>query len=170
MLSDAIEEFKKHTCIKFIPRAAEKDYIVFDNDKTGCWSHVGKIGGPQTVNYQTPGCMTLVGTVIHEILHALGFYHEQSRYDRDNYVKVNFRNIPRDKYVNFEKMPRTEMKTFSVKYDMNSVLHYSAYAFSMNNKMTIESRGDKSLNEVMGQREGFSTEDIQKVNAMYCKK
>lgn len=113
--------------------------------------------------------MTLIGTVIHEILHALGFYHEQSRYDRDQYVKINYRNIPNDKLINFEKMPRDEMKTFNVRYDMESVLHYSAYAFSKNNKMTIESRGDKSLNQVMGQREGFSKEDIEKVNAMYCK-
>ena len=170
LLSDAIEEFEKVSCIKFIPRAAEKDYIAFDNKRTGCWSHVGKIGGPQVVNYQTPGCMTKVGTVIHEILHALGFYHEQSRFDRDNYVKINFRNIPNDKVVNFEKMPKDDSKTFNVKYDMRSVLHYSAYAFSKNNKMTIESRSDKSLNKVMGQREGFSENDIEKLNTMYCSK
>lgn len=34
-----------------------------------------------------------LSTVEHEILHALGFFHEQSRYDRDNYVTVQFENI-----------------------------------------------------------------------------
>lgn len=162
MLSDAIEQFKKHTCIKFFPRGGEKDYIVFDNEQTGCWSSVGKVGGSQIINFQTPGCMGKVGTVIHEILHAVGFYQEQSRYDRDN--------IPRDKYVNFEKMSEEEISSYGVSYDYESVLHYSPYAFSMNDRQTIEALGDNSLNDKMGQRDGFSKGDIKKVNAMYCNK
>lgn len=170
MLSDAIEQFKKYTCIKFIPRAGEKDFVVFENDKTGCWSSVGKSGGAQTVNLQTPGCMSKVGTAMHEILHAVGFFHEQNRFDRDNHVRVNFRNIPQDKFVNFEKISEDEITPFGVPYDIESVLHYSAYAFSKNNDRTIEALKDETLNDKMGQRDGFSKGDIVKINSMYCNK
>lgn len=151
-----------------MPRGGEDDYVIFDNEPTGCWSSVGRIGGEQTINFQTPGCMSKVGSVIHEILHAVGFFHEQSRFDRDNFVKINYKNIPRDKYVNFEKISEDEISSYGVAYDYESVLHYSPYAFSMNGKATIEALRDTKQSDKMGQREGFSKGDIMKVNAMYC--
>lgn len=169
MISDAIEQFKLHTCIRFVPRANEKDYVAFTNEATGCWSEVGKSGGEQEINFQTPDCMVLIGTVLHEILHALGFFHEQNRYDRDDFVRVNFQNIPKDKFINFEKMSSDEISSYDVEYDIRSVLHYSPYAFSTNNAKTIESLRSPALNDVMGQREGFSKGDLEKINKMYCK-
>ena len=60
-----------------------------------CYSYVGKTTS-RTKNYQVlsigRGCEHL-GIAIHELMHAIGFYHEQSRYDRDNYVKIMFSNI-----------------------------------------------------------------------------
>lgn len=169
LLSDAIEQFKKHTCIRFYPRASEEDRVVFVNNPTGCWSHVGKTGGAQPINLQVPGCMGKVGTVMHEILHAVGMYHEQNRFDRNKYVKINFNNIAVDKHINFEMLSETEISSYGVDYDINSVLHYSAYAFASNpNSPTIESRTSSALTEKMGQRDGFSKGDIEKINAMYC--
>lgn len=170
LISDAFDLFKKHTCVKFIPRAAEKDYIEFDNGPTGCWSHVGRVGGSQIINLQAPGCTIKVGTILHEVLHSVGFFHEQNRNDRDDHVKVNFNNIPEDKNVNFEKMSADEISAYNVPYDVKSVLHYSSFAFSKNTQRTIEARKDPTLNDLMGQRDAFSDADIKKIRAMYeCK-
>lgn len=169
-MNDAIAEYKKKTCIKLIPRTKEVDYVVFDNAQTGCWSHVGRVGGPQTVNLQSTGCTTLIGTILHEILHALGFLHEQNRVDRDKHIKINYDNIKADMFDNFKKVPEALTSAFNVTYDYDSVVHYSAYAFSTNKKATIEAISDKKMNARMGQRKAFSQGDIDKVNAMYCSK
>ena len=56
-----------------------------------CWSYVGMTGGSQDISI-APGCTSL--SPIHEIFHALGCFHEQSRPDRDNFVTVNLNNVP----------------------------------------------------------------------------
>jgi hypothetical protein len=93
LIERAMDEFHLRTCIKFIRRKSETDYLVILNRDTGCWSYVGRIGGAQNVNFQTPACLTTLGTPIHELMHAVGFLHEQSRYERDSYVTINWKNI-----------------------------------------------------------------------------
>lgn len=86
------------TCISFKPRTTEPNYIRI-RSLTGCYSNVGKntFAGAQTVSIQAPGCVYL-GTIAHEFIHALGFWHEQSRPDRDNYVTINYQNIITSKF------------------------------------------------------------------------
>jgi Astacin (Peptidase family M12A) len=117
------------------------------------------------VNLQSPGCVRKVGTVIHELLHAIGFLHEQNREERDQYVRIVTNNIRSGYEVNFRKADKGETSGFGVAYDYGSVLHYSPSAFSKNNQPTIEAKMRTS--ETMGQRERFSSYDIQKVNKMY---
>lgn len=58
-----------------------------------CWSYVGRIGGKQEVSLNVYGCV-YHGVIQHELLHALGFHHEHTRSDRDEFVKINWENIP----------------------------------------------------------------------------
>jgi len=44
------------------------------------------------------GCAN-TGTVIHELLHVVGFFHTSSRPDRDSYVIVNTANIASGKAI-----------------------------------------------------------------------
>lgn len=90
----AMNEYHKKTCIRFVPRQREhRDYVLIVSDNSGCWSSVGRIGGPQKLNLQSPGCLTTLGTPIHELMHAVGFLHEQNRYERDKHVIIHWENI-----------------------------------------------------------------------------
>lgn len=117
------------------------------------------------MNLQTPGCLSKIGTVIHEFLHVLGFLHEQNRDDRDKFVIIKKNNIKSGYEVNFAKSKPGETTSFGVGYDFGSVLHYSSNAFSKNGKPTIEAK--QKTTERMGQREGFSKRDIEKLKKMY---
>lgn len=166
LIERAINEYHKNTCIKFIPRrSTDKDFIVIQSDSTGCWSSVGRVGGRQIVNLQSPGCVSKLGTVIHELLHVAGFLHEQNREERDRFVTIKMNNVKSGYEVNFSKAKAGETSGFGVTYDYGSVMHYSAKAFSKNNQPTIVAK--TNTNERMGQREGFSKKDIEKVNRMY---
>lgn len=56
-----------------------------------CHSKIGRQNGEQIVSIGQ-GCTTK-STVMHELMHAIGFFHENSRYDRDQFVKVLWWNI-----------------------------------------------------------------------------
>ena len=89
----AFEEFHKYTCVRFVPHTTEKNWLKFVK-KSGCWSSVGKeywISGAQDLSLGR-GC-NITATVMHELLHTLGFWHEQARADRNLYVEVMWENI-----------------------------------------------------------------------------
>ncbi|PIO53412.1 astacin, partial [Teladorsagia circumcincta] len=64
---------------------------------SGCYSHVGRIGGEQVLSLGN-GCGASY-IAAHEIGHLLGFIHTHSRYDRDDYVKVVWEYIEKSAKV-----------------------------------------------------------------------
>lgn len=60
----------------------------------------------------------------HEIGHALGMWHEQSRFDRDNFVRLVTSNIQSSTIDNFNKLPESQTQIFGLNYDYGSVMHY----------------------------------------------
>lgn len=141
LIQNAMSVYHKQTCLKFQRRTAkDRDYITIQNAQSGCWSSIGRVGGPQTVNLQSPACTTKVGTVLHEFMHAAGFLHEQNREERDQYIDVVYPNIMRGYESNFVKAQQGSTSGFGVGYDYGSVMHYSAQAFSANGQPTIRTK------------------------------
>ncbi|XP_011705002.1 PREDICTED: high choriolytic enzyme 1-like, partial [Wasmannia auropunctata] len=95
VIQAAMNEYHNKTCIRFKERTNEKDYVNIVNNRTGCSSPIGRQGGEQLVNFQTPNCLNVnrTGIATHEFMHTLGFWHEHSREDRDGYVDINTNNI-----------------------------------------------------------------------------
>lgn len=166
-IQKAMSIYHKYTCVSFRKRTStDTDYISIISTNTGCWSSVGRIGGRQELNLQSPSCTTKVGTPLHELMHAAGFLHEQNRYERDDFVTIVFDNIKKGHENNFNKAEEAKTSAYGVKYDYRSVMHYSKSAFSVNGRPTIVAK-DPAKADKMGQRDGFSKGDITKLNAMY---
>lgn len=123
------------------------------------------IGGPQLVNLEIPGCV-YHHTAMHEVIHALGFYHQQSAINRDDYVEIQWENIEEDHKYNFDKQDESLITDFGVKYDYESIMHYSDTAFSMNGQKTIITK-DPAYQKVIGRGRRLSDADIAKINIMY---
>jgi len=108
----------------------------------------------------------LVWIVMHELMHAAGFWHEQSRADRDDYISINWKNILPGMEYNFIKYDLRKIDHLGADYDTCSVMHYGAYAFSRRyGQPTIIAK--RKSNCKMGQRKGFSDTDIRKLNTLY---
>lgn len=162
----ALRHWKRKTCLNFRhKREGDVDYIRFVYE-IGCWSYVGRAGGEQKVSIG-PGC-EFMGTIIHEIGHAVGFWHEQSRQDRDNYIRIVKENIQKNAEDQFDKMPRRVMDSMGYEYDYFSIMHYGTKFFSKNSKATIKIRKKgRRIGAEIGQRKGLSWIDIAQVHAMY---
>merc|ERR1719315_777570 len=112
-------------------------------------------------------CWRRRGTIMHEFLHSLGIHHTQNRWDRDKYVHVNFRNIPRNKKGNFELQPREKADFFRLPYDYDSVMHYEGSDFARNpNIRTIVTKNWRKQSRI-GQRRGLSEGDVRLIRKMY---
>lgn len=146
-------------CVR--PRTNETDYIKFVSG-SGCASWVGKVGGMQEITIGN----CAIGSIAHEIIHAAGMFHEQSREDRDNFVTVNLNNVTAGKEHNFNKhvSDASDIGT----YDYGSIMHYGATAFSKNGQNTITVKVPPgTASTVIGQRSAISTLDKAGLKAIY---
>ncbi|KAG1668557.1 Zinc metalloproteinase nas-7 [Nymphon striatum] len=162
VIAKAMKFYLTYTCVKFTPRTNQRDYIHITRG-SGCSSHVGRRGGVQYVSLGY-GCVAS-GTVQHELMHAAGFWHEQSRHDRDKYVKIIWTNIVAGMKFNFQKISSRTSQTFGESYDYNSLMHYNAYAFTKyRGRATIV---PKQKGATIGNRRQLSTIDLAKLNKLY---
>ncbi len=162
---EAIKALNNNTNIRLIPYTNEKDYIriKYTTDTGyGGISPIGKKGGEQII-YITR--QSSVKTIVHELLHSLGFWHEQSRYDRDNHVVIDMTNIAEEFKHNFQIEPGSPASA----YDYESIMHYPADAFAKDkSKPTIKCKNGSIISNCnFGSNYIFSSKDITGINSVY---
>ncbi|KAK3740919.1 hypothetical protein QZH41_006085 [Actinostola sp. cb2023] len=166
----AFKHIEFHTCVRFQRYRNESNthYVMFIKGN-GCYSRIGRSPSKWEQHISIGrGCERL-GTIVHESMHALGFFHEHTRPDRDKFVTIKWKNIIKRHMHNFKKYPRYLGTSLGKPYDYLSLMHYSKFAFAKNGYPTIVPT-PKHLHAKMGQRFGLSYYDAYQINKLYkCK-
>ena len=175
VIRDAMDIWEDNTCLRFVPRGWKHlHYLRFQNRHKGCYyTSIGREGFQHKINLEKNRCTNL-GKNLHEIGHAIGFWHEQSRPDRDSYVTINWNNIRNGKSHNFMRRKDFDIDYQGSGYDYGSIMRYRDTAFvkhpcrgcktiEVNNNAAYIAQARPSL----GQRDFLSNSDIQQANRLY---
>ncbi|XP_062575528.1 uncharacterized protein LOC134237456 [Saccostrea cucullata] len=179
-IQEAFNIFHELTCVQFVPRAQAtglshqgmsvvtikiKVLVVYSMwMNQGCSSLVGRDyrNTRQEVNLQEPMC-TSTKTVVHELMHAIGQMHEQSRQDRDRYIEVFFSNIQQGAENNFENNLPTHDRT---PYDVESIMQYALTAASINGLPTMKLK-DSRLESLVDSAQSLTHNDVKEITLAY---
>lgn len=167
----AIDYMNRSTNICMIPRTNQANYLTMiptAPNATFCYSdRIGMGSGEQFLGLDDigdgGGCW--YGTIVHEILHAAGFWHEQSREDRDTYVDILWNNIIQDPglLAQFDKHISDGQDIGN--YDYLSIMHYGPLSFTANGQPTITRKNGAT--DLIGNRAYLSGTDIEAINILY---
>lgn len=170
---DAMAEIEFVADISFVEIGQRLGDFIEILSSTGNRSAIGMQHGGQLVeiaNWDQPI------VIVHELMHALGFYHEHQRPDRENFVRINDGQIQPGWHSQFEIQP---FATEVTPYDFESVMHYPGCAVSVccepgkscdcpSHCETITARPPyEDSQPVMGQRDRLSQFDILALQSMY---
>ncbi len=161
---EAIGIFNQQTNLRLVGYHGQKDYIniKFSSDTTyGGLSPVGRVGGEQVIWVTDRASLA---ALLHEMMHSFGFWHEQNRYDRDNYVDIDTNKaFPRFRYA-FQIEPGSNVTA----YDYFSVMHYPEDAFAMKNgDRTIRCKKNNVISDCTIGGGNLSAKDIAGINTSY---
>ena len=148
--------------MQWIPRTTQGDYVSFnlseDENYGSCFSSIGRVGGSQNIG-GSKACAG--GTLVHEMGHAVGLYHEQQRDDSAKWLNVDSTNVDPSYAGNFN--PLTNHRDVGG-YDYGSIMHYSAYSFV---KVFKPSLNTIPAGVPIGGRDKYSSGDLEAIRRLY---
>lgn len=160
-IATIIQLLEQTTSIRFIKATTQEDRVTFKAGGEHCYSNVGRVGGEQFIvlNEQCG-----YSQILHETLHALGLYHEQSRPDRDDHIMILWENIEERYHEQFKKMPPLHFSINDVDFDLASIMMYPPQAFA-------RSPDEPSILTINGEyfqpKSTLSAGDIEKIKILY---
>ncbi len=176
---NAMAEWENVADIDFRPCDTWDAYFLHIQNSTENSSMVGRYWVPylgQDVNIVS---WTDHFVIVHELGHALGYWHEQSRSDRNTYVQINWGNIPADKEHNFDIQSGGSSNEYGP-YDFDSVMHYGECAFTQcggcpldpnclenGRTITVLPPNDVTWQGAIGQRTHLSFWDARVMSFLY---
>jgi hypothetical protein len=148
--------------MQWVPRTTQTDYVSFnlseDENFGSCFSSIGRVGGMQNIGGSRV-CGT--GTLVHEMGHAIGLYHEQQRADRNAWLNIDTSIVDPTYVSNFDAL--TNQRDVGG-YDYGSIMHYSAYSFG---KIFKPSLNTIPAGIPIGARDRYSTTDLEAIRRLY---
>lgn len=173
MIFDAFNEYHQHTCIQFrkcktVSKCDHYLKLVKVDDRNDCSSEVGlqKTKSSQTVNLDA-GCWHL-GTVIHELAHAVGLIHEQQRPDYRDHIVINWENVNKSQASQFN-YTKNETPVTLTPFDLHSITIYDSKAFQKTGFLndTITPKNPNVTLPHSSDKPGLSEMDIRGLNKLY---
>lgn len=162
-----MNQIEASTCVRFVERKQQDDYLVINSSTDGCSSKLGKIGGGQKITLG-PNCFR-IGNIMHVLIHSLGYTHMHNHIDRDRYVTVNWNNIKSEYIKNFNKVNLKKFGNYNTPYDYHSVMHYGTNSFAKSGLTMVPKISGYA--DKVGQRSKLSKGDKRRINNMYkCKR
>ncbi|XP_028395190.1 zinc metalloproteinase nas-13-like [Dendronephthya gigantea] len=166
---DAMEEWQSRTCVKFVKKQPHHTVYVEFIRAAGCWATYVGFKNKKTQISIGNGC-DYKHVMVHELGHVIGFWHEQSRPDRDRYITLDRGNVHRNLLYNFD-IVKEQTNNYGEAYDFDSIMHYPWNAFAIDRRRnTIFPRDSRVLNSKRPYVK-LSDSDVRQTNRMYgCSK
>jgi hypothetical protein len=161
----AMRKWEERTCIRFYERPSDHNESYIYLFKGGCCaSYVGRKTADRQQGVSLASACLEVPTILHELGHVIGFWHEQSRPDRDEYINVLTENVANSRLSNFRVIGEDAIDSLGVGYDYNSIMHYNHDAFGIDGRTTLQAH-DPTI--PIGKAVELSDLDVLQANLLY---
>ncbi len=164
-ITNAVQDFTANTPIQWVPRTSQANFVMFRSEASSaneCGdSEVGMQGGEQDIVISADPSCGGIATLVHEMGHAIGFEHEQTRANRNFYLTVRYDNMDKNAYSQYDQdLTQVDL----LPYEYASVMQYTSDGDMRNDFDTIDTI---PLGIALSNNIGLSPGDIEAVRTMY---